>query len=526
MSEPQKEQSLTESWQPGRIRELSDLIDRLDNGASIFERLEGETSDEMETRIQRVRDDTAKIQEYGGTEGAIRIIGAAVAAEADRRANFDADKFKEEEQEFFAQNEQRIEELKERIDQLKQEIDDSEETKAYLKALDEFNNMTTNDMDERLRIRDEMRDMRDAVCASDKYIEGQSLMGELDKAHFIWRNKEHPEAKAHLTRLSARYLELLSEIRPMGGTVSFKKGTKKEAKEAVQNAAKYFPSDWIEASNAHPSELGVRISPKRAHYVGAKEKKTRTKKQYEDLVEVEDWVLKSHAKDDTTDYEPFTDEEWKALQGREPYLYTDNKRNSFYRRLHFETYEGYGSMDAPDAAPGGTGWVRGMNKAGTKMIWRRPSMQTTVTVSSDSSELVTNYRSSKVDQPDGYAQVSAHEFTHRMEHTVAGISSIELEFIVRRTVDEDGLMETPVAMYGGRKSHGSQELSRSDHFVDVYMGKTYVGQSRYHEVMSTGVEAVFFGAFGGLVGTHDKPRDEDMRAFVLGVLASVGKKKS
>ena len=78
----------------------------------------------------------------------------------------------------------------------------------------------------------------------------------------------------------------------------------------------------------------------------------------------------------------------------------------------------------------------------------------------------------------------------------------------------------------GRRSHGRRELSTVDSFADAYMGKRYYRSNgeenmRHYEVLSTGVEAIFHGEYGGLVGVGRVAADTDMRAFALGVLATV-----
>jgi len=113
-----------------------------------------------------------------------------------------------------------------------------------------------------------------------------------------------------------------------------------------------------------------------------------------------------------------------------------------------------------------------------------------------------------------------------MEEVVPGVKDLERAFLVRRTTREDGTREEPVALYGGRADeNGGQEMARPDSFVDAYIGKDYgVRGGDATEVLSMGTESLFAGTHGGLVGAGNYEADEDMRAFVLGMYASVGRK--
>ena len=127
---------------------------------------------------------------------------------------------------------------------------------------------------------------------------------------------------------------------------------------------------------------------------------------------------------------------------------------------------------------------------------------------------------------DHFYQVGMHEFSHRAQDCVPGISRIEQEFLERRTTDPDtGEREELVALYGGTPGDPRVEAARADNFVSAYIGKEYdLGRymSKFTEVLSMGSEALLAGAHGALVGAGRYPRDEDMRAVVLGIYATVG----
>jgi hypothetical protein len=128
----------------------------------------------------------------------------------------------------------------------------------------------------------------------------------------------------------------------------------------------------------------------------------------------------------------------------------------------------------------------------------------TATAFSEASELTT-------DKSD---QVTLHELGHRMEHTNPRVLWMQEVFYRRRTTDHEhgGLTET--VSYRG----SAEEWVRPDGFVDDYIGKDY--QGRAYEVLSVGMESIFGGSRGALVGADHERVDHDHRAFVLGLLAT------
>ncbi|MHB1973761.1 MAG: hypothetical protein ACYCR4_05665 [Acidimicrobiales bacterium] len=110
-------------------------------------------------------------------------------------------------------------------------------------------------------------------------------------------------------------------------------------------------------------------------------------------------------------------------------------------------------------------------------------------------------------------QTATHELTHRLEHANAQLAGLEAAFIRRRCTDADGNNRPLIPLRGFRK-----EWARDGGFVDPYIGKVYERPS-FWEVLSTGTESVFDGAYGGLVGRTGYEPDADHRAFVLGCLA-------
>ena len=117
-------------------------------------------------------------------------------------------------------------------------------------------------------------------------------------------------------------------------------------------------------------------------------------------------------------------------------------------------------------------------------------------------------------RPDEARRTATHELTHRLEHANPQLGHLEAAFLERRSHDEEGRPKALIPINGMHR-----EWARDGGFVHPYIGKVYPTQT-FHEVLSTGTEAVFGGAYGGLVGRGDERSDADHRAFVLGCLAA------
>ncbi|TXH09924.1 MAG: hypothetical protein E6R04_06570 [Spirochaetes bacterium] len=85
-----------------------------------------------------------------------------------------------------------------------------------------------------------------------------------------------------------------------------------------------------------------------------------------------------------------------------------------------------------------------------------------------------------------------HELAHRLEHGNPHLRAVCAQFIRRRTTDENGEQEAPT------RYHKDKEPVYKDKLVHRYMGKMY--DSRHTEVLSTGMEMMFFGRFGAGLG--------------------------
>lgn len=114
-----------------------------------------------------------------------------------------------------------------------------------------------------------------------------------------------------------------------------------------------------------------------------------------------------------------------------------------------------------------------------------------------------------------------HEMMHRMERTVPSLVGAEQAFLRYRARDTN--YDTLYPNYAGKDAPEGY----SDSFPRAYAGRIYDTPYPYaFEVMSAGVEHVFYGNTGDLSGEDDHEgaspsADREYRGFVLGALASL-----
>lgn len=111
------------------------------------------------------------------------------------------------------------------------------------------------------------------------------------------------------------------------------------------------------------------------------------------------------------------------------------------------------------------------------------------------------------------SKIMIHELTHRAERLVPELYTAQEGFKSRRT---KGQKVEPI-------DGNENEPGYRDNFVHHYMGRVYDHPN--HEILSTGLEGIFYGAHSGLTHEYGKTTqpDPDHRSFVLGVMTLRGK---
>ena len=336
---------------------------------------------------------------------------------------------------------------------------------------------------------------------------------------------EYRQHLGQLTRMveqrSAAYRAALEELGvefAAPGTLNFDGGSSKDALKVFHDAQTFYPKAWVEASNRfaeeHDTPLFARVDSRRAHYA------SRASKQQMETIppktylqnKPDGWLPDPENRYDHC-YEPtddpnvwkYTDHEFKAQEAK--------PRGPGWRQVPVRKKRRYvaqdGSLQSEDLV--GMEWTRPRSR-------RRKNRHAGVV-----SEITTG---------KGERSTAVHELAHRMEHVTGHVDKIERAFFYRRT---EGLERERIA------GHPRGEVGYKDSFPHHYVGRDYQWERRdrdyglfgagpkheSYELLSMGMETVFFGKYGAGVGnnrpvedTYDPEPDTDYRRFVLGTLAS------
>jgi hypothetical protein len=487
----------------------------------------------------RLKDQMGKDTVVEAAEAAVVQVGYIVATEAEKRAgvsvgrlpaqgevfrqqtNEDLDDIQAELEELYGQEEAEQQAARHKIDQAIKHSENME--KRY--GLNSYDAMQARGQINEAR--QELRDLINQPENEQRRSRIYTLQGRQQQLrHDLARGFYQADQSESLTKLSDAYVETLSELRDLGGDTTWHKRTSKKSAEAFQQVAEIYPSDWIDQHNAGPA-VYARISKRRAHYADRRylEKKKRVRSQQVKLFDSEREFDTSPFGRNRYDsgqisWREATDEEREAA-GAAPFQEVMVEEHWEVRRMR------YGGDVSEFDQPKGSNWEMYRTEHGEgDLVWRRPQHRMETVEAEIAPEITTNPSSYQTVDPaqrgDGDSNVSystsTHEMAHRFEKVVPGIGEMEEAFLKRRTTAESGKREDLVDLYPGSRA---REVARPDDFVNAYIGKEY-GRKNSHEVLSVGVESVFAGRNGGLVGAGRYDADTDHRAFVLGTLATIG----
>jgi hypothetical protein len=116
-----------------------------------------------------------------------------------------------------------------------------------------------------------------------------------------------------------------------------------------------------------------------------------------------------------------------------------------------------------------------------------------------------------------------HELGHRFQRLLGrDVRDAERGFVVRRTTHRGRRDELrPLSELVENSAYGPDERARGDKFTRAYIGKDYGGSDDGLEVLTMGLQGVFYGEhdvlFGGFFG---EPNDLELRDLVLGLLST------
>lgn len=340
-----------------------------------------------------------------------------------------------------------------------------------------------------------------------------------------------------LDRLANAYSEVLTELRPLGGTLSTDPDSDPRSVRVLDAALGVYPSEWINTSNAVAAARPLRIkrTQARAHYAQGREQVGKRR------------VRAGCVWSKPTGWEPPADDPayagWERVDESEASRYAAGDGETLWREPFWDT-KGRGRVVGSEGGvtimrPRGPGWEKHRFvdewSGETFEEWRRPKFTFEQVPGPVVDELLVGTRPT----PGGCcgtepgSGTAAHEFAHRCEHVVPRIRDAEQAFLRRRTTDANDNRHQPEPYM----PHLKHEMVRPDGFADRYMGKDYGhGQEPAliptgtppAEVLSCGVEAIFAHRHGSLLGigasapeSGGQQADHDSRNFVLGALAAL-----
>lgn len=288
--------------------------------------------------------------------------------------------------------------------------------------------------------------------------------------------------------------KVLAEVRNMGGTYNATTSNKKAAQE-LENVTHNFPTDWIDGSNTHTTPLEVNHKKGRAHYsqltieeITAPPVRAGTK--------ASPVTTPSMREAGPVVAKPGT----KAHRAAQATLNNTERKEYQNTALFYETTQ-YITSRSEDA-PKGNGWTK--REDGT---WVRPVNRKHRIIMGGPSA---NYE-------PGDHRALTHELAHHVEVTHPHVLEAEAALYAERTEGKE-----PYVM---ATTSGKRELSRDGGWVAPYIGRDYasedsVDKASHYEILSVGMEAVFYDRYGGLSGRSRYRADEGHRNFTLGILAT------
>jgi hypothetical protein len=441
-------------------------------------------------------------------EKRVTRLGLEIGNEVDRRANFNKEEAEREYLFFEYDN------LKEKLEIVRAEM------LEHMSEKREFEEAMTDKTEDSPEDR-ELKRITEKFDLS--YAELKRLTAEVEAKkpgdYFV----REDEVTATERRLAQASREILAEIRPVGGKLSFHAESNVAAARKVQDTVgKYYPSSWIETSE-NAGSMVINATFDRGSY---QDKQRYASNNPEDVAPVdmvvfieEENIGKVYAElvsDGDTDSVNIAGH--PVLEGGKSY-----QALSYNERIPFDL-----SKDKTDAGgkPEGSEWKHG------KILETDPSTGVKVSeekhwyrIKKEPGKLIASINMTPASDLSSDT-LAYHEFCHRVENTLGekdsrGARLIERQeeaFLRRRTTQENGTREPLRKLIGA--DYFNPDLGRTSDFMIAYVGKEYT-TSYNREVLPVGAEAAFGHGYGSFHGLGKKGKEDlDHRGFTLGIFAT------
>lgn len=331
------------------------------------------------------------------------------------------------------------------------------------------------------------------------------LLEELEDAkdaHKAAKAGTDPETAEEMRRLIEGRVEALSEMQPMGGAHTFAQESNPEIAKALNDATGCYPSSWISISNSGQEIVATANGKSEGFY-----RNSRKIPVNETSRRVESEIFTPYdlplAPDPWGDYAPTGE---KGPNGQE-----------IYSRELWQVASKHTPCDTAGRPTTDYPWKEWTHPTTSEVHWRHPTMQTRTVGSRTVSEIqVGPTMPGNVAGMEKLHPIAVHEQAHRFEGVIENIETLEDIFLTRRTTLPDGSLEKV-------QRYNSTVNVRADHFSEKYTGRKY--KDGGNELLSTGMEAVFAGQYGGFLGIGGRLPDPELQNFVLGLLVTCDGKR-
>lgn len=321
-------------------------------------------------------------------------------------------------------------------------------------------------------------------------------------------------------------------------TLVYDKSSNAEAVTSLKKALRYYPQEWVDLSNESQRrtgrELVIKMTTQRAHYkTNALQEKMVSRPMGRLVQRPVGWTPDPYDKEDSEYIDLKGADRW--VDPETGYTFEGYGPNAvdFAGRPVQEWFKPIYEYKKQDNPPRGKGWekvelkdrnytVEGgwVQDEHTTTYYRKQKVKRRKEPNHPAHELtVSKDGITRVGDNLGM-RVAMHEFAHRVEHVHPVITGYEDAFLKRRAgvipaaKGDSVKSEKLTPIYTDR----DDEVGYKDNFPNHYMGKVY--DSSFREILSMGMESLFSGTNGGLVGMNNRKADPDYKKFILGVLAS------